>query len=216
MIVLARYTTRGQYPAYAERLRASCQRFGLAHDIAKVDDGGNWSNVCNDRPNWILQALCNARQSILCVDADCEFQKFPSLLVGQGCDFAAYNWSADPLNAGANGPNRHTYNPERLLVSGGVMLFGYTAAAMEFLVRWISKIGEAPGTTVTDPLIDFAYNTYRPPLSTLWLPRSYNFLSPLWGKGEDAVILHHYFAGALRENPELCATRAAEMAVQNA
>lgn len=90
------------------------------------------------------------------------------------------------------------YNPGKLVVSGGVQYWNYTAPAFELLLHWIWAVQANEGSKATDQLLDHAYNTARPPVRALWLPKGYNFLTPLWGSGEGAVIKHHYTAGALR------------------
>jgi hypothetical protein len=194
MLVVSYFTRNGTYPEQAERLVASCERFGLRKLIQEIPDKGSWHQSCNFRVKWLFEKLIDARESILYMDCDCEVKKLPDLLFGTPVDFAAYNFAADP-----DPKNRQwtAYNPERLLVSGGVLYFAYTAPALELIARWISALDQDPATLQTDPILDLVYNVSRIPMQTLWLPKEYNRLNDRW-PNIDPVIDHHYLKGGSR------------------
>jgi len=192
MLVVSRYTTNGNYPALAQKLRVSCDRFGLRHQVEPVEASGPWIEVERQKPLWVIQALFRARETVVWLDVDCEVVQLPTLLFGTSADFAAYNWAADPGNVIAA-----SYDPRRLVVSGGVMLFGYTAPACELLMRWYAectKPMDAESEPSTDPVLDRVYGRDRPPVNVLWLPREYNRMERHWPDVEP-VINHDYCAG---------------------
>lgn len=194
MLVVSYFTRNGTYPEQAERLKKSCERFGLRSDIQEFPDVGSWHRSCNLRPKLLLDQLLEVREAVVYMDCDCEVKKLPDLFFGTPVDFAAYNFAADPdpLNRRYCG-----YNPERLMVSGGVLYFAYTAPALELLFRWQTVLAMDPDTLQTDPLLDLAYNVNCIPMRTLWLPKSYNRLTDRW-PDVDPVIDHHYLKGGSR------------------
>lgn len=100
--VVAMFTD--SYEAKAERLRRSCERWGLAHALWKFPAvHESMSRHGSEDPrytkaNFIRNMLARLRGPVLYVDADCEFRAFPELVVRLlegGCEFAIYNWAAD-------------------------------------------------------------------------------------------------------------------------
>ena len=191
-IVLNRFTREGTYQECAERLSASCTQFNLRKSIEAVDTHGSWLDTVKQKPTWILRTLMDVREPVLWLDADCELIKFPSLLYSSGADFAAYNWRADPESGKC-----FEYDPNRLEVSGGVMLFGYSAAAIELLLRWNDAVQENCCERGTDPLLSAVFNATRPPVRCLWLPKSYNRHEGVWPDVEP-IINHAYSRGGHR------------------
>ena len=188
-IVLSRYTRDG-YEDSAKRLADSCRRFNLRSSIEVVDTMGSWLDTVKQKPLWILSSLLAWREPVLWIDADCEVIKFPDLLYCHGADFSAYNWKAD-----AESGKPMSYDPSQLEVSGGVMLFGYTAAAIELLIRWDRACQQNCSPQGTDPMLSLVFNDKRPPLQIAWLPKSYNRHEKMWPDVEP-VINHDYRTGA--------------------
>jgi len=202
VFVVSKYTANGRYPQFADRLRESCVRHGLPCDVAEVQPPPGvtgrqaWLDVMHAVPNWIINALCQRRGPVLYLDADCEIVEYPALLMGAlegGHDFAIYNWHADPQAL-----NGVPYDPTRLLGSGGVIYFNYTAAALELLMRWVSNT-PAHRDLPCDQVLDIAFNGSRGlPLRPLWLPKSYNRMTSHFPDVRP-VINHVYVNGGHRE-----------------
>lgn len=184
MIVISAHTPDGDYPKLAEALKASCERFGLRWNVFECNQQPSWLETVQLKPVWILSKLLEAREAVLWLDADCEIVKLPNLLLGTGHDFAAFNNCVDPAQT-------FGYDPRRLHVSGGVLYFGYTAAAIELLVRWQAEVGSRPDPRGTDPSLDAVYNQHHPPVNALWLPRSYNRHEKEWPEIEP--VINHKF-----------------------
>lgn len=191
MKVISRYTRNGQYPSFARKLAESIKRWGLDGQVSPEEDPGDWLKACNLKPSWILQSLLQCRDAVLWVDADCEIMAPPCLLFGTRHDFACYNFSADP-QAGAG----IAHDPNILTSSMGVCYFAYTAASIELLMRW-NNAASIPGQNRTDVVFDAVYNQTRPPVSPLWLPKSYNRMDSVWPDVKP-VINHVFRRGELR------------------
>lgn len=194
MIVTSYFTCNGRYPDLAERLAASCARFGVEHDIVEVADPGDWHRGCGMKPDRILGSLLRYREPILWMDVDCEFVASPESLATAEADFAIYNWRADA----ANRPGAPA-DPTQLMCSGGVSLWGYTAPAMDLLIRWQGVIAKSPPGE-DDPMLDYAFNTFRPPVTTAWLSKRQNWMTGLWGEPPaDCIVRHDYTNGQHRQ-----------------
>ena len=193
MIVCSFYSPNGRYPALAARLNRSCERFGLRAHIQMLQDGGDWNRTTANKVNYLLQCLLDYRCPVLWLDADCELMALPTLLWQGAPDFAVYNWHADTANV-----NAVPYDPHKLLSSGGVIYFTYTAPAIELLVRWRDAMMLAP-TSIDDQTLDMVWAQTRPPVRQLWLPKQYNWMTGLFGDPtSDVVIRHDYIDGAHR------------------
>src|SRR5690242_12526579 len=92
------------YAAKADRLIASCEKYGLPYTVhevptvhASISEKGT-DDIGYTKPNFIRKLLAEHKRPILFVDADCEFMAEPTLIneyVRTGCDFAVYNYCAD-------------------------------------------------------------------------------------------------------------------------
>lgn len=183
------------YRAKAERLAASCERFGLAYEFHEVPSvhrsisvRGSDDLSCT-KPNFIQHLLAARRKPVLYVDADCEFLSPPVLvdaLVRSRRDFAIYNWCADdyndrfvPIELGGGGKpstGRQFYryygsvdflSDSQILCSGLVQFYAYSLAAQRLLKMWHQTIASHLGCA-DDQALDFTFNNLGP-LSRLLL-----------------------------------------------
>jgi hypothetical protein len=101
-LVAAMYTDG--YAEKAARLRASCERLGLPHELRRVPTVHNsisssgTADPAYTKASFILDVLARRRAPVLYVDADCVFRSAPALigeLLAGGTEFAIYNWAAD-------------------------------------------------------------------------------------------------------------------------
>lgn len=201
MKVVSYYTKSGQYPALAERLRASCDRFDLNHFIAPMQ-AADWMVVCNQKPKFLRDMLMETRGPILWCDADCEILRMPSLFWKHGFDFAIYNWAADPACH-----EDVAYNPGTCNFSSGVVYLDYTAPVFELLAFWIEATARAK--IVDDQVLNEVWNNRRPPVRNMWLPRQANWMTGPFGPPTEDVIIRHdfvngsgkYRVGLMRKQP---------------
>jgi hypothetical protein len=194
MKVISFFTRHGKYPEMAQRLTVSCQRLGLPHWCYEMPDKGDWKSSTNAKPRFILSTLLEMRCPLLWVDIDTEILRLPSLVWQNATDFAIYNWRADAGNI-QQGP----YDPSDLKCSSGVIYLGYTAPAIDLLVRWNEQMVANP-TEIDDFVLDKTYKLYRPPVQALWLPKTYNWMTGIFGPPTgECVIRHDYVAGGHRK-----------------
>ena len=182
-IICAMFTE--DYAHKAERLAASCEKFGLPcilYQVPKVHRSisvRGADDLSYTKPNFIYNLLLVHAKPVLYVDADCELASYPELigrLVESGSDFAIYNWFADdhtdklvPVSiAGGDGPTgnrfyrvvggfRAAYSKKQLSCSGCTQFYRNSVPARGLLKRWQYAIAAFPGSA-DDHCLDFAFN----------------------------------------------------------
>jgi hypothetical protein len=206
------------YAAKANRLAASCEKFGVPHVLHEVaaihrsiSTRGS-RDLSVTKANFIRHLLDTHAKPVLYVDADCEFLEEPGLieqLARSACDFAIYNWFADEHNDAfapielsiAGGPpikNRYYafshwvqyFSADQLFCSGPVQLYGNSEKARLLLSEWFRTIESFPGVA-DDECLDFTFNNLGEKghgLRTHWLPKSYARYS--WWIYEKPIINH--------------------------
>jgi hypothetical protein len=201
-VFISFHTPNGNYPGLAVQLRRSLERFALEHDIHCVPSFADWSQGCRFKSSFILQMLFKHRRPVVWMDVDTEVVNYPELLFGPE-DFAIYNWFADSNHHLEEAIGRGEYSGS-LLCSGGVQKWGYTAPALELLMRWIAGFATHDWKRGDDLVLDAVFSQHRPPVRPLWLPKTYNRmagLSPHWAclPQHQVVIEHHYQQGRHRD-----------------
>ena len=174
------------YSNKAERLAASCEKFGLPyaiHEVPTVHRSISYrgtDDLCYTKANFIRHLLAVHKKPVLYLDADCEFVSQPDLiddLMRSGCDFAIHNGCAEEytdryepiqLSLRADEPpirNRFyrctgylgLYSNSQLMCCGLVQFYANTIAARALLSRWHRTIAAFPGRA-DDPCLDFVFN----------------------------------------------------------
>ena len=77
-----------------------------------------------------------------------------------------------------------------MLHSGGVTVWGYTAPAIELLLRWNRALAENP-EAVDDQVLDAVINQCGIPLKWKHLPKEMNWMPALFGPVHPGVIVRH-------------------------
>jgi hypothetical protein len=190
----------GHYRAGAERLAASCERFGLAYELHEVPmvhrsiSVRGTDDLSFTKANFIAHMLAAHAKPVLYIDADCEILSPPTLideLVQSGHDFAIYNWCAGaanemylPIELGGDGApqtGKRYYraggvpqqSDEQLLCSGCVQFYRPTFAARALLKKWHQAIASMAGCA-DDMVLDFTFNNL-----SRWSLLGF-FLRPAW------------------------------------
>jgi hypothetical protein len=180
------------YRPKAERLAASLDRLGLAHALFETPQvhrstsprGGE--DLSFSKPRFIAYALREFHKPVLYVDADVVFRKNPqaiAALCAEDCDFAIYNWLADPINdAWRPEPGGRFWkfffgvdlaSDSQLMASGAVQLWNGTEAAFALLEDWEQSLLRHPKSE-DDHCLDFAYNHgTHSGLKPRWLPKDH-------------------------------------------
>src|SRR5262245_53106501 len=119
-IAVSFYTRSTAYEAMAARLRESCDRLDLEHNIVGIDSLGSWdvNNAAKARICQQAWRYCDA--PILWVDADAVFHAKPELLRGITEDFAVHKWKDQYF-------------------AGGTLFFNQTTLAGKLLDGWVGR-----------------------------------------------------------------------------
>lgn len=195
MRVVSFFTGDGVYRQFAEKLRASCERFGVPYDIEEFPSTGDWIRNLAKKPRFLIDKLDRHGGPVVWMDADCEIRQDPALLragSGEGgVDFMCYNLLADRGNG-----IRDEYDPTRLHASSGVMYVADTPAARGFIAQWGEMCEENPDQR-DDFVLNYAFARRRnTELRYCWLPREYNRMDIYFPQTEP-VINHVYRDGGL-------------------
>ncbi|HYE63199.1 MAG TPA: hypothetical protein VD997_14485 [Phycisphaerales bacterium] len=190
MLVISYYTPDGNYRAYADKLRASCDRFGIRHMIEELPSRGEWVRNIGLKPRFTLEKLQQTSGPVVWMDADCEIMQKPTLLEDDRYDLMIYNWYAEP------NPGVRFLDPTRLGAASGVFKIGHSRAAVEFMRRWVGLCDLNPGAR-DDVIMSYVFETSRGlRLRTRWLPKAYNRMDSHW-PGVTPVINHVYTDGTI-------------------
>jgi hypothetical protein len=182
--------------AFAERLKASLELFGLNYALYRVPTvhrsissrGSDDFNFC--KPAFIERMLTRHAMPILYLDADTVVcappDKIKRMVSRGGADFAVYNWFADDANAAyaaipyAGSNNRfyvfshsiNIFDPQQLCASGAVQF--YTNNARPLLHAWRATIVRHPNVA-DDKSLDFSFNLAlrRQSVRAQWLGKDY-------------------------------------------
>jgi len=197
MLVVSFYTADGNYAAYAEKLRASCERFGIEHQIEQLPSTKNWIRNIGLKPKFVYDKLMKNRRSVVWCDADCEIMEYPTLLDDERFDLMMYNWFAEP------NPGARVHDPNQLGAAGGVFKVGYTGPGLQFLHKWIEAAKKFPQLR-DDMLATHVHQEWKgPKLKAFWLPKSYNRMDSHW-PDVAPVINHVYTDGVIfSDRPDL-------------
>ncbi len=169
--VISFYTSHNEYKFYADRLKASLERFGIPYEIYPVDLKDSWETVCAYKARFIRDLWEQSRIPVVWLDADATVEHDPLIFSKIDADFAihkSYGWG----------------------FSSGTLFFGKSEATDMLLRQWVIRCEADPFTWDQDHLqsawCDIAAMGN---LRTYWLPQSYlqifDKLSP-----EPAVIVH--------------------------
>lgn len=194
-LVAAMYTD--SYAAKAERLRRSCERFGLRHELRRVPSvhqsisKAGTPDLRYTKPLFILEVLEKRRGPVLYVDADCEFRAPPALigeLLARGTEFAIYNWAADrnteaylpapivmgaPDGATGSGPRffrfafKFEHHDPSQLLCSGAVQLYADTPAARALLQAWQRTIEAFPAAADDFSLCYAYNNRGPELAAL-------------------------------------------------
>lgn len=189
-VVCAMFTR--DYRGKAERLAASLDTLGLAHAIFEVPQvhrsisAAGGAELDFSKPRFLRFALERFGKPVLYVDADVIFRKNSEALASlcaSECDFAVYNWLADPMNdAWRPEPGTPLWkfffsvdlaSESQLMSSGAVQFWKGTDAALTLLKDWEQSLVRHPRSE-DDHCLDFAYNHGdRTGLNPAWLAKEY-------------------------------------------
>lgn len=86
-VFVSYYTPDNGYKAYADEMKASLDRFGLAHDVQPAQNRGDWDKNTKFKPAFILGMLDRHRgKDVVWIDADAVVLRLPEILLGLPSD----------------------------------------------------------------------------------------------------------------------------------
>ena len=65
LIFISFFTNEGKYPVLASKLMASLDKFGLKHDVCKIQPFKSWQEGVAFKPQFILDRLTTHRKTIV-------------------------------------------------------------------------------------------------------------------------------------------------------
>jgi hypothetical protein len=178
------------YRHQAERLAASLDRFSLGYGLFEVPQvhrsisAKGSDDLDFSKSRFIAAMLRRFNKPVLYVDSDMVFRQPPDLitrLCGEDCDFAIYNWLADPVNDAWRPEGKQwkfffgvdLASDSQLMASGAVQLWRGSEAAFRLLADWEQSLLRHPRSE-DDHCLDFAYNHGdHHGLKPSWLPKNY-------------------------------------------
>jgi hypothetical protein len=190
------------YSDKAQRLRASCERFGLQYELHLVDtvhrsiSARGTNDPTFTKANLIKSLLAAHDRPVLYIDSDCEILEPPALideLVRRKYDFAIYNALADectdrylPIKVGDEISGRYyqfraavdAFATNQLSAMGMVQFYRNSRSARALLDRWQINVERFP-RSADDQCLDFTFNNLtrrtwlKWALRSCWLPKEY-------------------------------------------
>ena len=124
--VISFYTQDWEYPRYAAKLAADCQRLGIDHLIEELPSSNDYLKNCNKKPGFILNKLQKIKRPVLWMDAD-----------GTICDRLDALDDPDIMRYDIAG-NVATWDHDKIHV--GSLWFNFTQAAIDVLTKWKSHL----------------------------------------------------------------------------
>ena len=178
-VVISFYTPNWEYPTYAAKLRADCDRLGLDHHIVEFPDTGDWGRNTRAKPQFIYDTMEELKRPVLWVDATSSILQLPTLFKAN----CRYEVAFHEMNQATRTPIWHV----------GTMYIRYTSNTIQLVKQWADKTATS---TSTDELTLDALWKERPPvvgwLAVGALPVTYFKMLPTPEEPcpEDTVICH--------------------------
>lgn len=181
LTVVGFFTTGTAYEDEAREMMASCEAFGLRHDVVGVTPRGDWAMNCAIKARVVMSAWerTGGRDgvgAVVWVDADARVRRRPAVLEQGGFDFAVHR-------------------VERWEFASGTVAFGRSAGAEALLREWVRRCEAEPW--VWDQVhLDRAWEALVMAgvgLRTLWLPQAYTKIFDRAAEdvsGDEPVIEH--------------------------
>lgn len=120
-VLVSYFTKNTLYEKEAERLRLSCEKFGLEYRIEGIEVFGKWHEHTCYKPLFILQKMEELKRPVLWVDADAEIVKKPPLHFN--CDVGARIFDYHP-------PDHPCY------LFTGTLYLNVTPVTLDIVKKW--------------------------------------------------------------------------------
>lgn len=179
-MLVSYYTLGTGYEEEVKNLIASCEKWGIQHDIVGIDSKGAWDQNCCYKPRFLLEKLEEHQCPLFWVDADAVVLQKPTLFDTLTCDIALRIYKELPLE-----------HPSKLIT--GTLFFRPTDKAKKLLELWdeeCQKMLEENEAEVWDQIALKRVLLKDPDVEVFPLPNSY---CSIYDKTlqETPVILHY-------------------------
>jgi len=141
--------------------------------MERFDDMGDWHSNTRKKPEFILKALQEEKQTIMWVDVDAEIYNPIELDVPVDVDMMGI---------------RQEWGPRRTWCVG-TMLFNYTENSINMLRDWTASCVNGSGTDEAN-LESIWQNKWKDIMKTRILPKKFFIINKLHERQRDTVILH--------------------------
>jgi len=134
-IIVAYYTNDGVYGKYVRDLAISLSNFGVEYKIERISSLGGWQENTQYKPRFIKKMLeDNKGKSIVYVDVDSVFCRYPALFDTLNCDIAVHML------------DHKLYKPSRreLEILSGTIFLSNNAAVASLVDQWIQECQNSP------------------------------------------------------------------------
>ncbi len=181
--VISFYTPDWDYPEYAKKLQADCQRFGLSCWIIEKSSRRDYVQNCNLKPGFILEALRKFESPVFWIDIDGSIIDAPELLFD------------DHLQEFDIAGNRSIKDPSRIHV--GSIWFNHNPLVLDFVEQWNDRVQQRG---LDDAVFNSLWSAYSDQIKFYQLPDHYFFLHADQTKPipSDTVILHRLSSSDLK------------------
>lgn len=183
MVKIISYFTES-YRIFADRLMFSLMGLDLDYCIERVQDLGSWEKNVLYKPTFILKKF-DEFGSVLYVDADAVFERYPSLLNELDCDVAVHQLDHRPSSRPRKRPL-----PSQTILSGTVF-FG--KGGKDIIKRWIRKCKGSPRAHLPDQ-----YALKKTLNGFTQLPLEYCTIFDDYFRPKEPVIVHYQASRLMR------------------
>jgi putative hemolysin len=163
MLVVSYYTPL--YKPFADRLKASCKRFGIRPRIKEWKDRGSWEENCAGKGGFVANMLREHGEHVLWLDADCELQRPIDELEAM----------AENHDIGVCEFIRQT-DDRKFRLRSGTVLFCNTPDGQRLADRWAELCAADPKTWDQEHLFTVLEDAQASGARIAWIPRSFCFI----------------------------------------
>lgn len=132
-VLVSFFTPGPYYEACAATLAAACRRFGVAHDIVRIDPapGETWADICRRKPGFCRDMLERHGCDILWVDVDCDLLRDPRPLHQGHFDIALFARGFKYLARSDTLSLSRTFHPGYIVLRHTPRMLGFLADCQE-------------------------------------------------------------------------------------
>jgi len=184
-VVVAYYTKNTFYEDIIKVLENSLISLSIPYDIVGVENLGSWDKNTHYKPTFILSMLEKYNpKSVVYVDADAVFNKYPELFEKLDCDIAIHCLDI----------SKYQKNRKIKELLSGTIFFKNSPKAINILTRWKDDCRNHPSVWDSKLLTTIVGDAY------FNLPPEYCTIFDTMSDVKDPVITHFQASRRVRKN----------------